>query len=249
MNKLDQIHFRRITIVVSGALALLFSACAVGPDYVRPKLDLPSASNTTSLVSPANWWRVFNDSNIDKLVNEGLANNSNLLAVAARVAEAEAQLNLTHSDQLPSAYLSAGRTRNRNSQKAGNFQTGIPLETTDNKAALNVSWELDFWGKYRRATEAARADLLSIEANRDALRLSIASQITQGYIALVALDTQLATTQAALIRAKEGFEMQKKRFEAGVASEFEYKKTARRRSVEGTEGTTELSNSVQDFPV
>ncbi len=223
MHKLDQTHLRRVKVVVSAALTLMLSACVVGPDYSRPKLELPTTSSSSSLAAPVNWWRVFQDPNIDKLVNEALANNSHLLAAAARVTEADAQLGMTRSDQLPSVYATAGRTRNRNSERSGNFQTGIPLETTSNKAALNVSWELDFWGKYRRATEASRADLLSIEANRDALRLSIASQTAQGYIALVTADAQLETTRNALKRAKEGFEMQKIRFEAGVASEFEYR--------------------------
>lgn len=217
----------KITTIIFSTLLGTLSACTFGPDYVRPQLELPTASVSSaaniSTAPPTNWWLVFQDANLDRLVNEALAHNSNLLIAAARVTEAEAQLSVTRSDQAPSAYISAGRNRNRNSEKSGNFQSGVSLETTANKVALNVSWELDFWGKYRRATEAARADLLSIEANRDALRLSIASQTAQGYIALLSLDAQLAATQLGLARAKEGFEMQQKRFDAGVTSEFEYR--------------------------
>ena len=213
-------------IAISSALAITLSACSFGPDYVRPKLELPvapSMSAATAQVTPPSWWQVFQDANLDKLVDEALANNNNLLAAAARVTEAATQFDIASADGLPSVYAAAGSSRNRNSEKSGNFQANMPLETTTNKASLNVSWELDFWGKFRRATEAARADLLSNEANRDALRLSITSQTAQGYIALVSLDAQLVATQHGLQRAKQGFEMQKKRFDAGVASEFEYR--------------------------
>lgn len=218
--------------VVGAALTLTISGCTFGPDYVRPKLELPAsvtvvtqsaAVPTVASTPPPNWWQVFQDAYLDKLVNEALANNHNLRAAAARVTEADTQFKVVKSDELPIIYATAGRNRSRNSEKSSNFQTNMPLETTTNRASLNVSWEIDFWGKFRRATEAARADLLSIEANQDALRLSIASQTAQGYLALCSLDAQLAATQLGLRRAKEGFEMQKKRFDAGVASEFEYR--------------------------
>jgi len=207
--------------------AILLAGCALGPDYQRPSLDLPPPSPAAGLVAaPAAalpWWSVYQDPALDKLIAEALAHNTDLSIAAARVTEAEAQFGITRADQFPSLYATAGRVRSRASQDAPNFQPGIPLESTSNKAAVNISFDLDFWGKYRRATEAARADLMAVEANRDAVRLALESGVAQGYIALLALDAQLSISQLALLRAKEQFEMQKVRFDAGVSSEFEFR--------------------------
>jgi len=199
----------------------------MGPDYQRPALDLPPSLPAAGLVAAPSaalpWWSVYQDPALDKLIAEALAHNTDLSIAAARVTEAEAQFGITRADQFPSLYATAGRVRSRSSQDAPNFQPGIPLESTSNKAALNLSFDLDFWGKYRRASEAARAELMAVEANRDAVRLALESGVAQGYIALLALDAQLSTAQLALLRAKEQFEMQKVRFNAGVSSEFEFR--------------------------
>ncbi len=212
-----------LSLSVSGAL---LAGCAVGPDYQRPALDLPAPTPSAGLVAAPSaalpWWSVFHDQALDKLVDEALAHNTDLLAAAARVTEAEAQFGITRADQYPSLYATAGRVRSRSSQDAPNFQPGIPLESTSNKGAINISFDLDFWGKYRRATEAARADLMAVEANRDAVRVALESGVAQGYIALLALDAQLSTGQLALLRAKEQLDMQKVRFAAGAISEFEF---------------------------
>ena len=99
-----------------------------------------------------------------------------------------------------------------------------------------MSYEIDFWGKYRRATEAARADLLAIEANRDALRLSMTTEVIQGYFNLLGLDAQISLGLDAIRRGKEGLAMQKKRFDAGVISEYDYEQ----RSAELDAGLTQL---------
>ena len=225
------------------AIAMISSGCAVGPEYHRQDLDLPSRyapaaaeAGVASLSAAGNWWSVFKDPVLDRLMDDALANNLDLVVAAARVTEAQSQLGMVISDQLPAAYASGSRERNRNSSASGRSAPGQPLETTNNRVALNVSYEIDFWGKYRRSTEAARADLLSIEANRDALRLSMTTQAVQGYFNLLGLDAQIRVAQEAIQRGQEALSMQKKRFDAGVISEYDYQQ----RSAELDAGLAQL---------
>ncbi|MEO8384943.1 MAG: efflux transporter outer membrane subunit [Betaproteobacteria bacterium] len=221
----------RLPLVVAVATAI--AGCAVGPEYQRPALELPgqyaaNPANATAVSTSASdsitgkWWSIFKDPVLDRLMEEALANNLDLAVAAARIIEAQAQLGLAISDQVPTIYASASRERNRNSASSNRSAPGQPLEATTNRVALNVSYEIDFWGKYRRATEAARADLLSVEANRDALRLSMMTQAVQGYFNLLAIDAHIAIANEGIHRGQEGLSMQKKRFDAGVISEYDY---------------------------
>ncbi|MEQ1515234.1 MAG: efflux transporter outer membrane subunit [Usitatibacteraceae bacterium] len=237
------VSFPRLALAVAVCATLAgLSGCTVGPNYQRPVVELPETYSPSSPVGAvalpmtAKWWSIFKDPVLDRVLDEALANNLDLVVAAKRVLEAEAQLGLTASDQLPTAYATASRARNRNSALSGQSAPGQPLETTSNRATLNVSYEIDFWGKFRRATEAARADLLSIEANRDALRLSLATQVVQGYFNLLALDAQITVGQEGIRRGTEGLSMQKKRFDAGVISEYEYQQ----RSAELDAGLAQL---------
>jgi multidrug efflux system outer membrane protein len=203
-----------VTAIVAG--------CAVGPDYQRPMLDLPPSATAKAPALAAPWWQAYNDAALNTLMDEALKNNRDLTIAAARVIESQALLGLATSDQLPSAYVTATRNRNRSSSNSDRSGPGQPLETSSNRTALNISYDVDFWGQYRRANEAARAELLQVESNRTALKLSLSAQVAQAYFALQALDAQLAVTARAIRRGEEGLSMQKVRFEAGVISAFEY---------------------------
>ena len=209
------------------AIAALLSACAIGPDYNRPALDLPASYSATpqgavAVAVSSPWWTTFNDPVLNRVVDEALKHNLDLVVAAARVAEAQAQLGLAASDQVPSAYLAASRERVRNSQATNSSQQGRPEQSTTNRVSLNVAYEIDFWGKYRRATEAARADLLSVEANRDALRLSMVTHVVQGYFNQIALDGKAAAFELAVRRGQEALDLQRIRFDAGLISEFDF---------------------------
>ena len=217
------------------ALALL-AGCAVGPDYKRPNVELPAAyaaapqgatTASTTAKEATSWWTTYNDPVLNRIVDDALKNNQDIVAAAARVAEAQALLGLAYSDQLPSVYAAAGRSRVRNSQAVpGAGQAGFPVESTNNRATLNLSWEIDFWGKYRRATEAARADLVSVEANRNGVKLMLVTQVVQGYFNLLALDGEVVAIEQAVRRGNEALGLQQKRFDAGVISEFDFQQRA-----------------------
>ncbi len=217
----------RVPLAVIALAAL--SACTVGPDYKRPDMQLPSAIDVrgapattaaTSVAAP--WWLHFKDEGLNLLMAEALRSNLDLQIAAGRVAEAQAQLGLAVSDQLPSVYATAGREKSRNSATSNRSGPGQALESTTNRAALNVSFDLDFWGKYRRSSEAARAELLGIESNRAALKIALSAQVAQSYFALQALDAQVEATQRGIARGEEALKMQKVRFDSGVISAFDY---------------------------
>jgi multidrug efflux system outer membrane protein len=155
------------------------------------------------------------------MVDEALAHNSDFALAIARVDEARAQLGVTRADQLPGVNGKVDASRNRISERSPTFFPGIEQRYTDLNASLNASWEIDFWGKYRRATEAARADLLASESNRDAVRLTLIADVSRGYFNLRSLDAQVAVTQQTVATRLESLALQRKRFEAGVSSELE----------------------------
>jgi multidrug efflux system outer membrane protein len=213
-------------MIVALALLIMFlQGCTVGPDYKRPDVDLPKEYGVTqsTLPAPQKWWLVFNDPVLDRLEEEALAANYDLRAAAQRIEQARAQVSIAHGDQLPSAGVEASRARARASQ-LGTFP--IPpefVDTTDNRLVARFSWELDFWGKYRRATEAARAELVASEAGREAVRASLVSDVARGYFALIALDRRLTAVDRTRQDWEKTLELQKVRLDLGAISELEYR--------------------------
>jgi len=213
-------------LIVALALLIMFlQGCTVGPDYKRPDVDLPKDFGVVQSTVPAaeKWWSLFNDPVLDRLEEEALAANHDLAAAAQRIEQARAQLSISRADQLPSVGVEATRTRSRSSQLGS-----IPIppefvETNDNRLVARLSWDLDFWCKYRRATEAARAELVASEAGRDAVRSSLVSDLARGYFALLALDRRLSTLERSRQAWSESLEIQKKRMDAGAVSELDYR--------------------------
>ena len=204
-------------------LTSALTACTVGPDYKRPQVDLPAAwpvSASDAGVS-ARWWTLYADAQLNLLVEEALGHNPNLRLAAARVDEARAGLTIVRADSLPNVTAGAAAGRNRISERSGSFFPGIPTEFNDITVTLNASWEIDFWGRYRRATEAARGELLASTSARDAVQLSLISDVVQGYFTLRALDSQVEITRRTLETRRESQRLQRMRYDAGEASQLE----------------------------
>lgn len=204
---------------------LLLGACSVGPDYVRPGVELPNDLGVAQSPNPApqRWWGLFDDPVLDTLVDEALARNRDLRIAAERIEQSRAQLGIARSDQFPDAGIEATRSRARSSQLGAFPLPPEAIETNTHRLVLRASWELDFWGKYRRATEAARAELAASEAGRDAVRNSLVGDVTRGYFTLRALDRRLEAVERTLQGRQKSLELQKLRFDAGVVSELEYR--------------------------
>jgi multidrug efflux system outer membrane protein len=207
------------------ALLALLAGCAVQPDYRRPAVELPAAwkESADNPAGDGKWWRVYGDAALEALVAEALERNSNLLVAAARVDESRALLQQTRAAQFPEVDGAFGRNRTLSSAATGLLPPGIARERNDYRATLNVSYEVDLWGKLQSATQAARADLLASEAARETVRLALAADVAKGYFALRSLDAQVEATRRVLALREDALQLQKKRFEGGVISEFDYR--------------------------
>ncbi len=215
----------RSPLYISTLIAATLAGCmTVGPDYKRPQIDTPEqwpGTVATDTVS-STWWKAYGDTVLDQMIDEALVHNLDLRRAIARVDEARAALGITRADQYPGVSAKASASRNRISQETLiTVPSGVDPKYNDYQATLNASYEIDFWGKYRRATEAARAELLGSQFNREAVRLALIADVAKGYFRLRALDAQVAITQRTISTRQASTALQRMRFEAGVASEFE----------------------------
>lgn len=206
--------FKSAVMLLAGAL--FAGGCMLGPNYTKPESQLPAASQEDfSIFTSAKWWEVFNDPVLNKMEEEALAYNKDLQVAIARVDEARANVGIATADQLPSL-SAAGETG-----RAGNAQGSGQTQSTANAV---VSFELDLWGKYRRLSEAARAQLLSSEANRDIVRLALTADVARNYFSLLALDEQFAIASRTLEARKENVRIYESRYKNGYCTEVDLKR-------------------------
>jgi multidrug efflux system outer membrane protein len=208
------------------AFALLLAGCAVQPDYRRPELELPQAwkESAPRPGSETPWWHVYGDSTLDRMIGEALAQNTDVLVAAARVDEARALLGQVDSALKPQVNAGAAAGRSLSSAATGAFPPGVDRERSDYLAALSVSYEVDIFGRLRAASDAARADLAASEAVRDTVRLALTARVAASYYSLTALDAQVEVTRRALRLLEEALVLQRRRREAGVISEYDYRR-------------------------
>ncbi len=220
---------RRIAAMARGlislAVATLLASCAVGPDYQRPETDLPKDFGVVQAQgqAPERWWVLFQDPVLEKLVDEALEQNRDLRAAAARIEQARGQFMVDRAALTPDAGVEFDASRTRNSERSAFPMPPEFIESSSHRLVLRASWEVDFWGKFRRATEAARAELAASEAGREAIRRTLVADVVRGYFALRALDRRLESLERTRLGREKSLELQKLRLDAGVVSEFEYR--------------------------
>lgn len=201
------------------ALAALVAACTSTPT-APPKLDLPAA--TAPDLQLDRWWTAFGDPRLDRLVDEALANNLDLAAALARIEYGRAAVLLAQSNLYPSGNLAAGAARSRSTEVGSNpLPPGYSPLSTDLGVGLQVSYELDVWGKYRTATSAARQDLLATQYAYESVRTMIAADTARYYFSLLAADAELQVLQETLQLRDESVALQKDRYQAGVIGEYD----------------------------
>jgi len=204
-------------------LAVPLSACMVGPDYRRPEVEVPAAwrlgPTEASEISNIAWWDQFQDPVLSELVRTALANNKDLEIATANVDQAFAQYGIARSAQFPQVTGGASVARERSSANAPS-----PGGRTVNDYAVNLSasFELDIWGKLRRATESARASLLASEQGKRTVVLTVVATVASGYIQLRALDRQLEIAQYTSRSLGEAARLQRVRFEEGAVPQSDY---------------------------
>jgi len=199
--------------VVPLLAGLLLSGCTIGPNYKRPTVAVPpayrgiapdaSAQTESASLGDEKWWDVFQDEQLRSLVRTALQQNYDLRIAASRILEARAQLGITRADQFPTVSGGAAITDVRTAQSKF-----LPaFETSTGQVNASAGWELDFWGKYRRATEAARANLLATEWARQEVASTLVANVAAAYFQLRALDLQLEISKRTLDSRQESLRL------------------------------------------
>ena len=217
-------RYGRARLLSTGAVltVFLFAACTVGPNYHRPQVDVPDSYRGASVaqeqaaraasLADEKWWEVFQDKELQGLIRTALANNYDARIAATRVLQAQAQLGITRADQFPSLGAGANITSVRNPTIGP-----IPAyEFTTGEITATAAWNLDFWGKYRRATEAARANLLASEWARQQVISTLVANVASSYFQLRQLDLALEISRDTLASRKESLQLTSLLTEHGI---------------------------------
>jgi len=213
-------HFKMKLICLLVPMVLLSACKSVGPDYQRPQLAVPAqyseaADQAQSGIS-STWWTAYQDQLLNDLMTKALQNNTDLKLAAARIEEADAYANEIGAATFPQVDVNAGANRSRVTELGGNPVTTNPRN--DFKAQLGTSFEIDFWGKLRRAKESVRAQMLSSRYAKDTVALSLTGLIATNYLTLRSLDSQITLTQDNIKSRDTSLGLTKRRLEGGVAS-------------------------------
>jgi outer membrane protein, multidrug efflux system len=193
-----------VRLLTLSMMGLLLSGCLVGPNYHRPTVDAPAAYRTASdgesvISSPSlgdeQWGDVFQDPVLQQLIRTALQENYDVRIAANRVLQAQAQLSITRANQFPMVSAGVQPFSERNPKISSSFPS---YEANAGEVDLSVVWNLDFWGKYRRETEAARASLLASQWGHRAVLTSVVSSVAADYFALLELDLELDVSKKTL---------------------------------------------------
>jgi outer membrane protein, multidrug efflux system len=199
------------------------SACTAGRNYSRPAVNVPAEfrgrapepAAAPASIADAPWWELFQDEQLQALIRTALERNYDLRIAAARVLEARAQVGITHADEFPTADVGASVL----GQKSSAALSASPSRTVGGVVVGgSAAWQLDFWGRYRRATEAARAQLLATEWGRRAIVTTLVSEVADAYFGLRALDLELDVSTRTLGTRQESLRLTNVRERGGATS-------------------------------
>ena len=217
-------HFSSFRSLLCCAHVLFLAGCTVGPNYKRPIVNAPATFRgltdaETANAAPASlgdqkWWEVFQDQQLQQLIRTALQQNYDVRIAAARVLEAEAQLGITRANQFPTVSATGVGASLRNPA------TGpIPSYTYNyGRVSATAAWQLDFWGMYRRATEAARAEVLASEWARQQVKVTLVANVAAAYFQLRELDLELDVTKRAVASRNESLQLTQTLEEHGINS-------------------------------
>ena len=197
---------------ISLILGLLLAGCMVWPDYKRPPVEAPgvyrgdsqSPLASSEPLGDEKWWEVFQDPVLQELIRTALEQNYDLRIAASRVLQAQAQLGVTRANQFPTVNAGADVSSQRNPKISNSFPS---YEARVGEVDLAVVWNLDFWGKYRRQTEAARASVLASQWGRRAVLTSVISNVASAYFTLRELDLELDVSKMTLAARQDSLRL------------------------------------------
>lgn len=211
-------------LISLAVIVCLMAGCTVGPKYRKPIVETPStfrganesAPSSPDSIGDLKWFEVFKDEQLQGLIRTAFSNNFDLNLAVERVEAAQASLGVTRSGQFPEITAGAGITTARNSSSS---LTGHSGSFTFGSVGMNLlSFEIDIWGKLRRATEAARANLLNAEETRKTVMTTVVGDVSSAYFNLLELDLELKISKDTLKTRQESLDLTRKREEGGVAT-------------------------------
>lgn len=211
-------------LIALSLIALQLSGCAVGPNYKRPSVNVPgtyrgaipqeATQPAAESIGDQKWWEVFQDPQLQDLIRTALQQNYDVRIAATRILQAQAQVGITRADQLPT--ISGGvEAVNQRSARSKFFPA---FETSSNQVDLSLAWELDFWGKYRRASESARANLLATQWARQAVISTLISDVAAAYFQLRELDLELEISRRTLASRRDSLQLTQTLASGGATS-------------------------------
>ena len=208
------------------SLLIVVGGCTVGPDYRRPTVDVPANwrvdEREARELADSEWWRQFNDPVLVELIATALRENKDLMIAAARIEEYAGRYGVVRADLFPQVGAAAEYNRQRITESGENpLASGYKTTTDTFSATLNAGWEIDLWGRIRRSTEAARAQLIASEEGRRAVILTLVGNVASAYINLRDLDRQLEISRNTAKSRGESYELFKERFAGGIISDLE----------------------------
>jgi multidrug efflux system outer membrane protein len=205
---------------------IVLAGCAVGPNYKRPAVSLPTdyraaapaQNDSAASLGNEKWWEVYQDPVLAQLIHTALQQNYDVRIAATRVLEAQAQLGITRANQFPSASVGAGVSSQQNAKVSSQFPN---YEVNAGQLNLSVIWNLDFWGKYRRQTEEARAQLLATKWGQQAVISSLVANVATAYFQLRALDAELEIANRTLGSRQQSLQLTRLLETHGSASDLD----------------------------
>lgn len=223
---------KKVYIILTLFLALFYlDSCKVGPNFQKVDVEVEDSFrfDTTATVEDTvlniRWWSNFNDPTLDTLIRMALEENQDVLIAASRVDESMAKLGFTKADMWPQINYSAIYNN-------GNFINGQPTEQGDIAfGGLSLNWELDFWGKYRRANESERAKLLANEFGLRAVQMSLISQVASTYYTLLDYKMRILISQKTLALRDSSLDIIEQRFDNGIIAEIDVNQAEIQRAI------------------
>ena len=216
----------KLSLAVACAV-LASSGCKVGPDFHRPASPVAEhwiGEPPGSVAEPANtadWWKLFHDATLDDLIDTAYHNNLSLQVAGARILQAQAQLNVAIGELFPQQQALAGQVQHEHQSQATLVVPGLNPDLDTSQLGLSATWELDFWGKYRRGVESDRAAMLASVAAYDNGLVSLTAGVASTYLNIRVLEQRIEVLQQNLKTQQEGLRIASAQFEAGETSQLD----------------------------
>ncbi len=225
-NSGDEIREKIFYLAISAAL-LLISACSVGPDYARPALETPAAYKETEAAKSSqsledvvsrNWWEIFADPELNSLEQQVEISNQNVAQAEGQFRQARALVQAARAAYFPTVTVGVGMTRTATSATSGSSTSRNNQTFTEHSLPVDVSWELDVWGRIRRTVESSEATAQASAADLEAATLSARAELAQDYFQLRSLDGQKQLLDNTAVAFEKSLELTNNRYRSGIAS-------------------------------